>query len=265
MNLAAVIVHFGNPHATQRLVETLHSSPAVDRIVVTMHDSYPFSRDPEVEWIDAVNRGYAAGLNRAVDHVLAKSRDSQLMLAVNPDVRIDNGTIGKLIEEHAKGNVDCTFPVIRERNRLIHGYRFSRFGTLQTAIQPDWYSGACFLFSGSAWRKTGGFDESYFHYFEDRDFCLRLKNAGLRCSQSPRIIVDHEGKSGADYPATDLPRYAVRNHLIALERSDILDPVSFLNVTARHFVYLFRWKKGWRGVSKWRRGIREFLEESVVK
>jgi N-acetylglucosaminyl-diphospho-decaprenol L-rhamnosyltransferase len=265
MNLAAVIVHYGNPLATERLIETLRSCPAVDRTVVTLHDSYSLSREGNVEWIEAENRGYAAGLNRAVEHALVTGDDSQLLLALNPDVRIDAKTIEDLITEHRKANADCTFPVIRENNRLIHGYRFSRFGTLKTALNPEWHSGACFLFSAAAWKAAGGFDESYFHYFEDRDFCLRLKSAGLRCHQTTQIVVEHEGKSGADYPASDLPKYAVRNHLIALERSELLGPLSFLNVTARHFVYLFRWKKGWRGISKWRQGIREFVNGSVVK
>jgi hypothetical protein len=35
---------------------------------------------------------------------------------------------------------------------------------------------------------------------------------------------------------------------------------SFLNVSLRHFLYLFRWKKGWRGIGEWYRGIREFRQ-----
>jgi GT2 family glycosyltransferase len=265
MSLAVVVVHYGNPRATERLIETLCACAAVGRTVVILHGPYPFSREEKVEWIETENRGYAAGLNRAVKHILFNTDDSQLVLALNPDVHIDAKTIEELIMEHTKTNADCTFPVIRENDRLIHGYRFSRLGTLKTAMNPEWYSGACFLFSVAAWKAAGGFDESYFHYFEDRDFCLRLRSAGLRCHQTPQIVVEHEGKSGEDYPASELPKYAVRNHLIALERSELLGLFSFVNVTTRHFVYLFRWKKGWRGISKWREGIREFVNGSVVK
>jgi GT2 family glycosyltransferase len=265
MSLTAVIVHFGDPPATQRLIQTLMSSPIVQETVVVLHDSYPLPKEGNVEWIETENRGYAAGLNRGVEHILASRDDSQLILALNPDVQIDSKTIRDLMSEHAQANADCTFPVIRENNRMIHGYRFSRFGTLKTVIDPEWHSGACFLFSASAWKQAGGLDESYFHYFEDRDFCLRLNHAGLRCNQTLKIVVDHQGKSGADYPGSELPKYAVRNHLISLERSELLGPLSFLNVTIRHFLYLFRWKRGWRGISKWREGIQEFVNGSVVK
>jgi GT2 family glycosyltransferase len=266
MNAAAVIVHYANPPATERLIETLLECSDIQRIIVMLHDLYPFSRGSDkIEWIEGENRGYAAGLNRSMKHLLSKDDDSQLVLALNPDVRIDSRTIRMMIAEHAAGNADCTFPVIRENNRLIHGYRFSRLGALQTSNHPEWYSGACFLLSLSAWKKAGGFDESYFHYFEDRDFCLRLKVAGLRCLQASQIVVEHEGKSGDDFPATELPKYAVRNHLIALQRSQRLGPVSFLNVTARHLAYLFRWKRGWRGIPKWRQGIKEFVNGSVVQ
>ncbi len=265
MSLAAVIVHFGNPHPTQRLIEVLRSCPAVSRTIVVLHDSYPLHRVKEVEWVEKENRGYAAGLNRAVEHILANPGDVHVILALNPDVQVDSKTIEKLYAEQEAQHADCLFPVLQENGRLTYGYRFSRFGSLLSSMDPEWYSGACFIFSIQAWEQTGGFDESYFHYFEDRDFCLRLRRAGLRFHQASEIIIEHAGKSGADYPASELPKFAVRSHLMALERSKLLGPVSFLNVTARHILYLFRWKRGWRGIPKWLKGIEEFVTGTVVE
>lgn len=265
MSVIAVVVHFGDARRTTTLIDSLGSVPIVTRTIVILHDSYAGSRSDRIEWIESDNRGYAAGLNRGVERALSHGADSDLMIALNPDIEIDSERIHRLVAEHLAANADCTFPVLREQNRVIYGYKFSRFGTLKSSTSPDWYSGACFLFSGSAWKRAGGFDESYFHYFEDRDFCLRLKSAGLRCHQAADIVFEHEGKSGADYPETELPMFAVRNHLMALHRSEMLGPVAFLNVSARHLFYLFRWKKGWRGIPKWRKGIQDFVTGSVVK
>jgi len=44
----------------------------------------------------------------------------------------------------------------------------------------------------SAFERVGGFDERYFLYFEDADFCLRLRSAGGRVYYDPSITVVHE-------------------------------------------------------------------------
>jgi GT2 family glycosyltransferase len=257
MSIAAITVHHGNSELTERLVESLSHCSIVHSIIVVLHDSYLPPKKENVQYLEVENRGYAAGLNTAVAHAITH-KEAPLFLALNPDVRVDAAGIERLYAEHIAAGADCTFPVLREKGQLVYGYRFSRWGSLRSVQEPEWYSGACFLFSLDAWKKAGGFDENYFHYFEDRDFCLRLRKAGLKLHQA-KVILDHQGKAGVDYPATELPKFAVRNHLIALEKSKLLGPVSFLNVVARHFAYLFQWKKGWRGIPQWLRGIEEFL------
>jgi GT2 family glycosyltransferase len=258
MSLTAVTVHHGNSDFTERLIESLSKCSIVHSIIVVLHDPYLPPKSETVQYLEVENRGYAAGLNRAVAHAIAAGGEPPFVLALNPDVRVDSAGIEHLYAEHIATGADCTFPVLREKGQLVYGYRFSRWGALKSVQEPEWYSGACLLFALDAWKKAGGFDESYFHYFEDRDFCLKLRMAGLKLHQA-KVIFDHQGKSGVDYPATELPKFAVRNHLLALEKSKVLGPVSFLNVIARHFAYLFRWKKGWRGIPQWLRGIEEFL------
>ena len=264
-NLFAVLVHFGNPIRTEQAVRALQSCSAIKRTVVILHSPYSLLRDFEsVDWIESDNLGYAAGLNQAARFLSKEYGDESVILALNPDVRIDATWVEAIFADHIASDADCTFPVLREKEGLIHGYTFSRFGTLKSVDDPEWHSGACFLFSLEVWKAVGGLDETYFHYFEDRDFCLRLKQAGFRCRLASSVIVPHEAKSGADYPASELPRFAVRNHLMALDRSQLLGPLSFVNVAVRHFLYLFRWEKGWRGIRKWRQGISEFLSTRTL-
>jgi GT2 family glycosyltransferase len=282
LRIAAIVVHFGHPEYTERLLRSLQICPLIDRIIVVLHDSidpqafrlpscpgssqsYPHPQHPSILWIQQENLGYAAGLNRGVRELIASDSSDRLVLALNGDIEIDSETIRELLEQHKAAGADCTFPVLRENSRLIYGYQFSRFGTMQLVRNADWYSGACFLFSLKAWKVSGGLDESYFHYFEDQDFCLRLRKSGCSVHQAERIIVSHQGKSGMDYPASELPRFAVRNHLIALRRRNLLGPFSFINVITRHLLYLFRWKHGWRGIPKWMDGIDEYFQGSVVK
>jgi GT2 family glycosyltransferase len=58
--------------------------------------------------------------------------------------------------------------------------------------EPDYCSGAFLMIKTALWRRLGGFDEIYAPgYYEDADFCLRLKAAGFRVVVEPKAAVDH--------------------------------------------------------------------------
>jgi GT2 family glycosyltransferase len=265
MSFAVVTVHFQNPSSTSRLVGFLENCESVISIFVISHDSFQMENRGKVVCFQQPNKGYASGLNFGVRHLPPEIRT---VLAANPDVILDCEKVKALYSQHVASGAGCSFPVLKEKGRTVYGYRFGRFGSLLNTKDPEWFSGACFLFSVEAWEKAGGFDESFFHYFEDRDFCLKVRQAGFKLHQATDIFVEHEEKSGENYPETSLPKFAVKNHLLALERSQMLGPLSFVNVVLRHFAYLFRWRRPWRGVREWLKGIREFLthiESAVVE
>jgi len=262
MSLGAITVHYQNPSLTRRLVESLQDCSIVRKVIVVSHDSFFLPSKGKLQFVQQTNRGYAAGLNRAVE--IAVLSGIETILAANPDVVLDCNAVEALFNEHQKSAAACTFPVLLEKGKRIYGYRFSRLGSLKVARDAEWCSGACFLCDVDVWKQTGGFDETFFHYFEDRDFCLRLRRAGHKLHQAETVVVVHESKSSGNYVDGMLPKFAVKNHLLSLQRSGMLNPFSFMNVVLRHFLYLFRWK-GWpRGISPWIRGIREFLTGNRV-
>ena len=65
----------------------------------------------------------------------------------------------------------------------------------------DWLSGSCMLIRKEAWEQVRGFDETFFLYFEDIDFCRRLKKAGWSIRLSSEVSIEHAGGASADqYP-----------------------------------------------------------------
>ena len=59
------------------------------------------------------------------------------------------------------------------------------------AEQP---AGAFLLFSRQAWLSVGGFDEGFMPvWFEDVDFCKRVRQAGFRILYEPAAVASHTG------------------------------------------------------------------------
>jgi GT2 family glycosyltransferase len=61
----------------------------------------------------------------------------------------------------------------------------------QRVEQP---AGAFLMFSRKAWEQLGGFDERFCPiWFEDVDFCARLKEAGFCVHYNPKAVATHTG------------------------------------------------------------------------
>jgi N-acetylglucosaminyl-diphospho-decaprenol L-rhamnosyltransferase len=83
-------------------------------------------------------------------------------------------------------------------SRRYHGeYRRASEGWRETG----WLSGSCQLVRRSAFDAIGGFDESYFMYFEDVDFGERLGKAGWRNLYVPKAVVVHTGAHSTEKAA----------------------------------------------------------------
>jgi GT2 family glycosyltransferase len=76
---------------------------------------------------------------------------------------------------------------------------------LQVAHYPDWVSGACLLVRRRAAQEAGLFDERFFIYAEDVDFCAAVRGHGHKVRFTPVAeIVHHRGRSAAtNRPAVD--------------------------------------------------------------
>jgi GT2 family glycosyltransferase len=90
-----------------------------------------------------------------------------------------------------------------EARRWVHGPLARSIARLAGRV---WYSAACVLMRGEAWRSVGGFDEAFFMYFEDVDLCLRLEAAGWSLAREARAVVRHAGGVAGRKVSDDLYR-----------------------------------------------------------
>jgi N-acetylglucosaminyl-diphospho-decaprenol L-rhamnosyltransferase len=178
------------------------------------------SRDGTAELLEArgcrvvrsTNVGFAGGINRGV----REAADSDAILVLNPDVRLAPGSIRPLLEALQLPSTGIVAPQVRnEDGSLFHSLR--RTPSLTRALglnwtglplfseyvagpaeytEPrvvEWALGAIMLFNRKCFDAVGGWDESYFLYSEETDFCLRARDLGFVTRYEPRSVAVHIG------------------------------------------------------------------------
>ncbi len=178
----------------------------------------------------AANPGFAVGVNRA-----ARAARGRYLLVLNPDcvlhgkisslvTWIDShptvGVVGPLVKD-ADGSVQASvrrFPNVTTwfagrsswLTRAFPGNRWTRRNVVlhdqaEGPIPVDWVSGACMLIRREAFDAVDGFDERFFLYWEDADFCFRARRAGWATVFHPDVTVTHSaGRSSAKAQARSL-------------------------------------------------------------
>jgi N-acetylglucosaminyl-diphospho-decaprenol L-rhamnosyltransferase len=78
-------------------------------------------------------------------------------------------------------------------NRVNWHYRCSGVDPMNVSL-VDQPAGAFLMFSRAAWGMVGGFDERFWPvWFEDVDFCSRIKSAGFCTYYHPAAVARHSG------------------------------------------------------------------------
>jgi N-acetylglucosaminyl-diphospho-decaprenol L-rhamnosyltransferase len=80
-------------------------------------------------------------------------------------------------------------------NRWSRRYLAARANAGRMPFRVDWVSGAAMMVPASVIAEIGSFDESFFLFWEDADWCRRMADAGLEvwCVPQARIFHDEGG------------------------------------------------------------------------
>lgn len=74
-------------------------------------------------------------------------------------------------------------------------------GQYDRSEECSFLSGCALIVRKEVIEKIGGFDENFFTYAEDLDYCLRARKSGWKLLYVPQAVVYHEGSatSGSEY------------------------------------------------------------------
>jgi GT2 family glycosyltransferase/glycosyltransferase involved in cell wall biosynthesis len=242
-----VVTHDSRAHLP-RLARSLEAGLAgVDRWHLHVVDNDSHDGTPELaEQLlpDALvtraggNLGYAAAINLAA----ANAPDDDDLLVLNPDVRLHQACVSRLLDALAAPGVGIAVPRLLDDDghlapslrreptvvtawaeAVIGGRRAARLGLSETITDKvrydtsgdvDWATGAVLAVSAACRQAVGAWDESFFLYSEEVDYCRRARRAGYSVRYEPSAVASHtSGSYGAEVGLwTLLVRNRVRDY-----------------------------------------------------
>ncbi|NLT34808.1 MAG: glycosyltransferase family 2 protein [Gaiellales bacterium] len=159
------------------------------------------------------NFGFAAANNLGI-----AATEAPYVLLLNPDAVLSRGGLDKLMwTAESDPRAGIVGPLVLNPDGSVQADSFGRFPSLVTTLkayawrlrerrqgnralsppaptstqQVDWVTGACMLVRRAAIEDAGPMDEGFFLYYEDVDWCLRLREQGWKVLLAPGARVTH--------------------------------------------------------------------------
>jgi GT2 family glycosyltransferase len=226
IDLQIIIVNYNSTDSLLACLASIQETQSPTTPHIWVWDNY--SKDnpgrireqfPEVHLVQSQkNIGFGAAVNKGLAH-----SEATFHMLLNPDTVLSNGFFYNVFDYMAAHpDVGLLGPKIIDADgslqqsarsfpngltglfgrtslltRIFPNNPFSKKNLLagqndeKTAFDPDWVSGACMVVRREAILDAGPMDERFFMYWEDADWCRRIKEKGWRVVYYPGAEVSH--------------------------------------------------------------------------
>ncbi len=225
MDVSVVVISHNHRRVIEKCFESLYSLPDRAAFEVMLIDNtggdgageWVAEHFPQVMvWRNTVCRGFAANANAGINTLV----EGRYTLLLNPDVICLAGMLDGLVgflDAHPEAAIaapqlyypDGTMQSNVRRfpapatlaMRALHVdvvwkshavRRYLMYGEPAVSAQVDWVTGAVMMVRRAAITTVGLLDESYFMYWEDLDWCYRMRRAGWSVHRVAEARAIHE-------------------------------------------------------------------------
>jgi GT2 family glycosyltransferase len=243
-SIACIVLHWNSGESIGRCLQSLLSSVGVsveplvidngstDRSAEMIGENFPsvtIIRLPE-------NLGVAAGWNKGIRFFAHSNRE--WLFLMNSDATVEPDCLHRLLEAaRSDTTIGAATPRVldglKEGRVWFDGGRINVFGHPYhpgmgrppgNGHQPfveDFGSGCALLIRREALAQTGNFDEKFFAYAEDTEFCVRARKRGWKILHAPSARAVHFPSSSVRKNAGKWFRdyYVTRNALLLGQRT----------------------------------------------
>jgi GT2 family glycosyltransferase len=226
--LTVAIPNYNGRPLLEAMLPSLERQTFTDFLTVVVDDcstddsvSYLNARWPQVQVVTLPHRG---GVTAAMNACLANA-PTELVGLFNNDTELDPGCLAHLVaalDRHPeagsatpkmldftdRGVLDGAGDLLSWRGgggRRGHGQRdIGQYDVEEEIFGP---CGGAALYRRTALEVVGGFDESYFAYYEDLDWAFRARLSGIGCRYVPAAVLYHRGSATLGRGITDFNGY----------------------------------------------------------
>ncbi len=192
---------------------------------------------PGIELLETgENLGYAGGNNVGIRHALV--REAEYLCILNNDVVVAPDFLPPLLSALRDGpQVGVATPLVAEMREPERVWalgsqvdwrtgtvrRLHAGGSVQALRQSapfavDAAAGAAMLVRNDVFQRVGFMDESFYLYYEETDWCLRVQRAGYRIVAVPASVVWHKVSATLGDTSPVIDYYMLRNQLRFISR-----------------------------------------------
>ncbi len=215
VKISLSVVSHGQMALVQKLLTDISKHCGSERIELILTLNLRDELAPDLSYItfpvqllrNEIPLGFGANHNQAFSHA-----KGAYFCVLNPDIRLDMNPFPALLQALAAPHIGLAAPLVVGMDgvqedsarpfptplailrRLFTGKHAAEYVSEGTAYQPDWVGGMFMLLPHAIYRQIHGFDERYFLYYEDVDFCGRLRLQGWNAMLCPAAHVTHDAQ-----------------------------------------------------------------------
>ncbi len=265
-SVSIIIVHYGDIKYLKRCLTSIFKNTSCTKISVEIVivsnksliamgeiEDIPASFKGKIKVIHSTkNLGYAGSINLGLKHSMGS-----VIVILNNDIEVTPGWLESLIECLAQDEeiAGCQGKILSlsDKDRFDvagaagayldkYGYTFFRgrifdvlekdSGQYDNKIEVFWICGVSMAIKKRVFNKVGFFDEDFFMYGEEIDWCWRARLSGYKFFFTPDTTIYHTGSAstGKWQPHKKI-YYFHRNHLLLLlKNTSTIDLISIFPV-----------------------------------
>lgn len=230
------------------------------------------------------NLGYAGNNNVGIREAMKQRADWVLVL--NEDTILDPDCLTELIKVgESDPKIGIVGPMVYHHNEpdviqsaggMLGKYWQSQHlgqneldqGQFRSPHAVEWISGCAILVRKDAIEQAGMLDASFFIYWEETEWCIRVSRGGWKILHVPQAKIWHKGVQRDYQPKPSFTYYGTRNHLLTLSKHKAPWSVRFYN-----WMQIFRTLASWSIKPQWKhkrehrnamwRGVVDFLQHRL--
>ncbi len=225
LKLSIGIVNYNTPDLVKKLLESIFNKdsgydPQTMEVIVLDNGNIDPCKDAIKEYLEKVkyikneeNEGFSKGYNKTIKYALG-----EYYLMLNSDIEVLKSGLSELVkaEDELKGEAvlggRLFFPDGSNQDSVFHlptitgafkeyflgqkGSYFMYLPAVEKPVKVEGFVMACFLIPEKVLNKVGLLDEGTFIFFEDIEYCRRLKKFGVPIYFVPSAkFIHHHGAS----------------------------------------------------------------------